>query len=120
MNFYLLMRTFDPLGQLLWLQRELEASETIDEDVFIIMHIPLGTDFAIAKWNDVFNALMERFANTVVSLFSGHTHSDHLKFLTQSDDKSKVYMQNFIGNSLTTYSNYEPSFRVFKVDSDTN
>lgn len=120
MNFYLIMRTFDPLGHLQWLQRELEASEHLDEDVYIIMHIPPGTSFTIAKWNDIFNALMERYANTVISLFSGHTHEDHILFHTESEDKTKVFTQNFCGASLTTYSAYHPSFRVFKIDEDTN
>ena len=120
MNFYMLFRTFDPLGHLQWLQRELEDSENRGEDVYIIMHIPPGTSFAIAKWNDIFNALMERFANTVISAFAGHTHEDHIIIHTTQEDKSKVFMQNFCGASLTTYSSYHPSFRVFHVDTDTN
>lgn len=119
-NFYNLMKTFDPLNQLEWLKRELQKSEDNDEDVMIIMHIPVSGDYSIDVWTDAFNALVDRYQNTITALFSGHTHDDHVKFHASHQSPDKIIAVDFIGPSLTTFSDHLPSFRVFTVDSETN
>lgn len=119
-NFYNLMKTFDPLGQLEWLKRELQKSEDNDEDVMIIMHIPVSGNFSIDVWTDAFNALVDRYQNTITALFSGHTHDDHVKFHASHQDPTKIVAVDFIGPSLTTFTDHLPSFRLFTIDSETN
>lgn len=120
LNIYLLVRTYDPDGQLAWLWDTLKKAEANNEDVFIILHIPIGNDFSIAQWDQVFNALIERYQNTVRGIFSAHTHNDHLIFHRQRDNNQKIIKTQYVAPSLTTFSNLQPSFRVFTVDTDTN
>ena len=119
-NFFNIMKTFDPLGQLAWLAKELKKSEDNNEDVIIMSHIPIGDETSIAVWTDAYNAIVDRFQNTVTASFSAHTHDDHFKFHQSHSDPSKVVLVDFVGPSLTTYSYHNPSFRVFKMDSETN
>ena len=80
----------------------------------------MSGDFTIDVWNDAFNALLDRFQNTVTALFSAHTHDDHVKFHTSHQNPDQVIAVDFIGASLTTYADHNPSFRVYTMDSETN
>ena len=86
----------------------------------IIIHIPIGNDFSIALWDDVINALVDRYSNNIKGLFSAHTHNDHLIFHRSRDNREKIIKTQFVGPSLTTFSYLNPSFRVIEVDADTN
>jgi sphingomyelin phosphodiesterase len=63
---------------------------------------------------------MERYQNTVRAIFSAHTHNDHIVLHRESANKDKITKIDWINPSLTTYSNLQPSFRVFKIDKETN
>lgn len=119
-NFYLLVRTYDADGQFSWLWNQLKTAEQNNESVFIIIHIPIGNDYSIALWDELFNAVTERYQNNIKAVFSAHTHNDHLIFHRSRYDNQTVVKTQYVGPSLTTFSNLNPSFRVFKVDADTN
>ena len=120
LNFYLLVRTYDPDGQLAWLWNELKAAEAANQDVFITIHIPIGNDFSIGLWDKVFNALIDRYQNNIRAIFSAHTHNDHLIFHRPRSNLEEVIKTQYVAPSVTTFSNLRPSFRVFEIDSDTN
>jgi hypothetical protein len=42
-------------------------------------HVPIGYE-AIAVWTDAFNALVDRYKNTISAVFSAHSHSDEVRF----------------------------------------
>ena len=120
LNFYLLVRTYDTDGQIAWLWNQLKQAEKNGWDVHIILHIPIGNDFSIGIWDQIFNALVERYQNNIRAIFSAHTHNDHLIFHRTKANNEEVLKTQFVGPSLTTFSNLNPSFRVFTVDQDTN
>merc|ERR1712203_130776 len=68
----------------------------------------------------VFNALMERYENTVNGVFTAHTHQDQLIFHTKKSDQTKITNTEYISPSMTTYTNQNPSFRMYTMDSETN
>jgi sphingomyelin phosphodiesterase len=120
LNFYLLVRTYDTDGQIAWLWNQLKQAEKNNWDVHIIVHIPIGNDFSIGIWDQIFNALVERYQNNIRAIFSAHTHNDHLIFHRTKANNEEVLKTQFVGPSLTTFTNLNPSFRVFTVDQDTN
>jgi sphingomyelin phosphodiesterase len=120
LNLYLLVRSYDVDGQFNWLWNTLKDAEKNDEDVFITIHIPFGNDFSISLWDDLVSALVERFQNNIRAIFSAHTHNDHVTFFGTRGDREKVVKTQFIAPSLTTWTNLNPSYRVFEVDWDTN
>lgn len=120
LNLFLIDRTFDIDGQLSWVRQTLDNAEKKQEDVIIIMHIPVGDSFSIGGWDDVMNALVERYRNTIKGLFSAHTHNDHLKFHRARGDNQKVVKTQYIGPSLTTFTNLNPSFRMYTMDKVSN
>lgn len=120
LNFFLLVSTYDPDGAIQWLWDTLKAAEKNREDVMIIMHIPMGNDFSISLWCDLFNALVDRYQNSIKGIFSAHTHWDHLIFHRSRNDNNKIVKTDFVAPSLTTWTHLNPSFRVFEVDTETN
>jgi sphingomyelin phosphodiesterase len=120
LNFFNFARDFDPLGQLKWLEQELARSEALNEDVIIVSHIPVGGDFTIAQWNDVHNALIERYQNSIAAVFAAHTHLDHFKFYEAQGAAERLTAVNLIAPSLTTMHDLHPSFRVYHIDVETN
>ena len=79
----------------------------------IIMHIPIGHSFTIALWDDVANAIVERYSNNIRGLFSAHTHKDHFYLHRAKQDREKIILTNYVAPSLTTFTNLNPSFRLY-------
>lgn len=101
---------------LLKLSADLYASEKVGQKVIILSHIPITDYFAIPEINDCLKIMLERFRDTIISILSGHTHADQLRFLR--DSEGKVFQTNLIAPSLTTYSSHNPSFRVCEFKND--
>lgn len=120
MNMYNLIRSYDVDGQISWLWNTLKTAEENKEDVFITIHIPIGNDFSISLWDEIACALVERYQNNIKAIFSAHTHMDHLTFIGKRTDREQVVKTQYIAPSLTTYTNMNPSFRIYEIDSDTN
>ena len=59
-NFWLLLNTYDPLGQLEWLVKELKKAENANEKVHILGHIPPGSNDCIKTWSHNFHKIVNR------------------------------------------------------------
>lgn len=64
--------------------------------------------------------LLRRFANTITGQFNGHTHSDifNLYYNTSSATPQAVGVA-FNGASVVTFTNNNPSFKVYYADAST-
>lgn len=80
-------------------------------------HIPTNKD-CMNTWSRIYNALVDRYSYTIRGIFAGHSHADELEIFYSASSK-KAINATFIAPSLTTYSNRNPSFRVFEIDADT-
>ena len=120
LNFYAYFKAWDPLGQLSWLEKQFADAEEKGYTVFILSHIPIGDDFSVALWMDIFSALSDRYQNSIGGIFAAHTHADHLKFFQRHDGTNKLTAVNLISPSLTTLWSTTPSFRVYHIDKETN
>ena len=107
----------DPLEVLAWLESELKASESINEAVLIIGHIPPSQPPTNPYWSERFMVLVERYANIIRGLIHGHIHQDF--FVMMKGINKRPVSVTHVCPSLTTASFNRPSFRVYEVDRDT-
>ncbi|KAF9317855.1 hypothetical protein BG003_000251 [Podila horticola] len=121
MNFYLYGHTkdYDPNGEIKWLIDQLQAAEDTGERVWIIGHVgPSQTD-CIRNWSALYYQVVQRYSPHVIAeQFFGHTHYDEFALYYGPGAKSaqNAIATAWIGPSVTPYTNLNPGFRVYKVD----
>ncbi|KAJ8974387.1 hypothetical protein NQ317_006166 [Molorchus minor] len=118
-NWWLIHDDKDPYGQLAWLVEVLSAAEEKSESVHILMHIPTGNSECLRTWSREYNRIIERFANTIVGHFNGHTHRDEVSVYYSSSDPTQAINVAWNGASITTFSLGNPSYKIIEVDADT-
>jgi len=69
-------------------------------------------------WSKIYNAIVDRYSYTIRGIFGGHSHADELEIFYDSENEKPINAC-YIAPSLTTYSNRNPSFRVFEADKET-
>jgi sphingomyelin phosphodiesterase len=117
-NFFLLRNPTDPNHILQWMRSELYIAENNNQTVYIIGHIPPGNQFCFSQWAERYTALVDRFSHVIRGQFFGHTHQDHFESMHSYVDNSLIGTV-FIAPSMTTYTQQNPSFRIFEVDEET-
>ncbi|CAM2712972.1 unnamed protein product [Rotaria socialis] len=115
-NFWLIINSTDPLGQLQWLIGWLQYAEDHEEKVHIIAHQPPSSCLAAYSWN--FYKIVNRYENTIAGQFFGHAHAEELKVFYDEVDTQRPVSMAYIGPSLTTYSYLNPGYRVYTIDGD--
>jgi len=100
-NFYLMRAPTDPLHELEWLRNELYDSESKNQSVIIMGHIPPGTPSCDSEWSGRYSALVERFTNIIRGQYFAHTHNDHIEIIRGPTDDAPVGTV-FIAPSFTT------------------
>ncbi|RWS11022.1 sphingomyelin phosphodiesterase-like protein, partial [Dinothrombium tinctorium] len=121
-NWWLLLNSTDPAHELQWLVNELQNSELLNETVHIIGHIPPGTSDCLQVWSANYYRIINRFENTVVAQFFGHTHNDEFEIFYDDsrmpDDISNLRATNvaYITPSVTTFGFMNPGYRIYTID----
>ncbi|NXG40432.1 ASM phosphodiesterase, partial [Dromaius novaehollandiae] len=113
-NFWLLINSTDPAGQLQWLVGVLEAAEQRGEKVHIIGHIPPGHCLRSWSWN--YYRIVNRFEGTIAAQFFGHTHVDEFEMFYDEETLTRPVSVAFVAPSVTTYINLNPGYRVYELD----
>uniref|UniRef100_A0A493T299 Sphingomyelin phosphodiesterase n=1 Tax=Anas platyrhynchos platyrhynchos TaxID=8840 RepID=A0A493T299_ANAPP len=113
-NFWLLINSTDPAGQLQWLVGVLEAAEQQGEKVHIIGHIPPAHCLRSWSWN--YYRIVNRFEGTIAAQFFGHTHVDEFEMFYDEETLTRPVSVAFVAPSVTTYINLNPGYRVYEVD----
>ncbi|XP_004279302.1 sphingomyelin phosphodiesterase isoform X1 [Orcinus orca] len=113
-NFWLLINSTDPAGQLQWLVGELQAAEDRGDKVHIIGHIPPGHCLKSWSWN--YYRIVERYENTLAGQFFGHTHVDEFEIFYDEETLSRPLSVAFLAPSATTYISLNPGYRVYQID----
>lgn len=117
LNWWLLLNSTDPTGQLAWLVAQLQIAENKGEKVHIIGHIPPGEPDCLGVWSKNYNKIINRYENTVTAQFFGHTHSDEFEiFYDKSGPKPRATSIAYIGPSVTTYDGFNPGYRIYTLD----
>lgn len=124
LNPWTLYDTVDPGRQLTFLRDQLLEAETVGDKVHIIGHVPPDHRECTEAWLYNYMLLMKRFKETIVAQFYGHTHRDEFRVVYDVDDlpsdnmssKNPVAFQ-IICPSITSYSQTNPSYRIYEIDS---
>ncbi|CAB4066404.1 SMPD1 [Lepeophtheirus salmonis] len=114
LNFWLNYDHVDLGGQLNWLMKELFKAETNNEKVHILSHVPPGSDECYGTWGREYSKIVNRFANTIIAQFYGHTHVD--EFVVFYDQEERPTNVGFVTPSITTYTDVNPSYRIFTME----
>uniref|UniRef100_A0A914DSH6 Sphingomyelin phosphodiesterase n=1 Tax=Acrobeloides nanus TaxID=290746 RepID=A0A914DSH6_9BILA len=117
-NLFLLLNQTDPDGTMSWLSEQLAIAEYAGDKVQIVAHIPGSASEAYEGWAINYYNLVNRFEDTIVAQFFGHTHSEqyYMYYLDPEDATSRPTSVIFSAPSVTTYSQYNPAYRIYTID----
>ncbi|KAI7691032.1 Sphingomyelin phosphodiesterase [Sarcoptes scabiei] len=111
-NFWRLYDPIDPDQQLAWLIEELSEAEQRGSYVTLLGHIP--TSDLYDAWSHNFIRIFERFSHLITASYHGHAHTNEIGLIMDKNDD--VVGVNFITGSLTTYSQLNPSYKIFELN----
>ncbi|XP_014209092.1 sphingomyelin phosphodiesterase-like [Copidosoma floridanum] len=117
-NFWLLLNSTDPVGELAWLIDELQAAENKSEKVHIIGHVPPGESDCVKVWSKNYYDIINRYEGTIMAQFYGHTHYDEFEVFYDTKDLKRPLNVGYIAPSVTPWENVNPSYRIYYVDGD--
>lgn len=106
----------DPGNQYAWLEKTLSDYERRDADVWVLMHIPLGSGEMSNNASLKLQSMFARYNDTIKYIFAGHTHNDHFKFIR--DDNNTIAGYLMIDASMES-DHRNPSFRRYFYDRET-
>eukprot|EP01135_Chromosphaera_perkinsii_P003248 Nk52_evm23s239 gene=Nk52_evmTU23s239 len=115
-NWWLFVTNGDLDGQMKWLVDELYKAEQGGWKVYISAHVPPGNGDMDAVWSKNFATVVDRFADTILGQFYGHTHSDSFYVQPKFNDITKGASTAFVVGSVTTYQELNPGYRIFSLD----
>ncbi|ODV81925.1 putative sphingomyelin phosphodiesterase 1 precursor [Suhomyces tanzawaensis NRRL Y-17324] len=109
----------DLFGQWEFLVNELVESEKIGQRVWIMAHIPVTDYDTLPIQAEIFNKIVKRFSPyTIANIFWGHTHRDqfHIAYSGSEKNSSEVVNMAWVAQSVTPYTNNNPSWRYYVVE----
>ena len=115
-NFNLLYDSSQARLMFKWLENVLSEAEKNGEIVHIMNHIPIANTQHTMQCSGRYKVLLDRYQNIIRGLFSGHSHSEYLTIVHEYYNPEIPTQVNYICSGLTTYSEYQPSFRMYLVD----
>ncbi|PNF14909.1 hypothetical protein B7P43_G04318 [Cryptotermes secundus] len=118
-NWWLIYDLKDQDGQLKWLAETLLQAEKNSEKVHILSHMPSGYNTCLKTWSREFHKIIHRFEATITAQFNGHTHNDHFYIYYATDEPTRANNIAFNGGSVTPFSDLNPNYKSYKMDSAT-
>ncbi|XP_065888775.1 sphingomyelin phosphodiesterase-like isoform X2 [Dysidea avara] len=115
-NWWLLINSTDPAGQLQWLINELQESEDDGEKVHIIGHIGPGSKDCMEVWSWNYYRIVNRYEATIVGQFFGHSHFDEFEIFYDMVNTSRAISVAYLGPSVTPYKCNNPSYRIYEIE----
>ncbi|KAJ6588646.1 sphingomyelin phosphodiesterase [Mycena capillaripes] len=111
----------DPRGILEFTVNELQAAEDEGERVWIIGHMPPGSQDCMSDQSNYYNQIVQRYHHIISGQFFGHTHSDEFE-IAYSDYENRradtAVGVAWIAPALTPRSG-NPAYKVYDVDPET-
>ena len=115
LNIWTLYNSIDPADHLKWLITELSIAEEAGELVHIVGHIPPDNRECTQSWIYNYLRIVERYNETIVAQFFGHTHFDEFRSLHSVNDCSKPIGFEIVSPSFSTFDmsyKLNPTYRV--------
>nr|XP_034338737.1 sphingomyelin phosphodiesterase [Crassostrea gigas] len=116
MNWWLLINTTDPTGQLQWLVDTLQQSEDSKERVHIIGHIHPGGGSCLKAWSWNYYRIVNRYESTIAGQYFGHSHTDWYEVFYDDVTFKRPTSVLYIPGSVTTFTSLNPGFRIYEND----
>jgi len=88
----------------------------VNGTAIIIAHIPPGED-CLHAWGARFRALMDRYQHIVRLSLYGHTHDEAFTVVKAIEDDKNIGI-NYVGGSVTTWTDENPGFIVIDLDEE--
>jgi sphingomyelin phosphodiesterase acid-like 3 len=124
-----------------WLESNLEKAQQAHEKVWLMFHIPPGIDafnttyeyqsslkkgsasgtnvcssaivpMWVPKWTAQFDSLLEKYRNTIIASFAGHTHNDDFRVIGGDGKKNSDRTFILINPPVSPIYNQNPAFRT--------
>lgn len=115
-NWWLLINTTDPTGQLQWLVDTLQQSEDSKEKVHIIGHIHPGGGSCLKAWSWNYYKIVNRYESTIAGQYFGHSHTDWYEVFYDDVTFKRPTSVLYIPGSVTTFTSLNPGFRIYEND----
>jgi sphingomyelin phosphodiesterase len=116
LNPWSLYDPVDPGNQLKWMIRELFDAEVDGDHVHIIGHIPPDNKECTQAWLFNYLRIIERFQDTILAQYFGHTHRDEFRVLLSPSPKPRPMSVAYIAPSITAFTENNPGYRVYYTD----
>lgn len=112
----------DPANQLKWLADELLEAELNQDKVHIIGHVPPDNRECTQAWLFNFINIVDRFKDTILAQFYGHTHRDEWRIIysMQPQRQEEPIGIQYIGPSITPFTENNPAYRIYHQDKTGN
>ncbi|XP_064651922.1 sphingomyelin phosphodiesterase-like [Lineus longissimus] len=117
-NWWMMINTTDPTGELQFLVETLQKAEDNKELVHIIGHIPPGSGTCLSTWSWNYHRIVNRYESTIVAQFFGHTHTDSFELFFDEKNVTRPTSIAYVGPSVTSYPDLNPGFRIHTLDGD--
>ncbi|XP_046563304.1 sphingomyelin phosphodiesterase-like [Haliotis rubra] len=117
-NWWLLLNTTDPAGQLQWLVDVLQDAEMKKEKVHILGHMPPGISDCLKAWSWNYYNIVNRFESTIAAQFFGHTHRDEFEVFYDNVNFTRAVSMAYIVPSITPYPNLNLGYRIYELDAN--
>ncbi|THU98984.1 sphingomyelin phosphodiesterase [Dendrothele bispora CBS 962.96] len=111
----------DPNDVLAFMVGQLQAAEDAGQKVWVIGHIPLGSEDIMEDQSNYYDQILQRYKDTIVGQFFGHSHKDQFQIAYSNYNEqtaANAVSAALIGPALTPTSG-NPAFKVYDVDPDT-
>ncbi|GFO01813.1 sphingomyelin phosphodiesterase [Plakobranchus ocellatus] len=115
-NWWMLINTTDPTGELTWLIKTLQSAENAGEKVHILGHIPPGDQGCLKAWSWNYYRVVNRYQNIIAGQFYGHTHYDSFQVFYDETTLSKPVGVAYTAPSVTSYPGLNMGYRFYTVD----
>jgi sphingomyelin phosphodiesterase len=115
-NWWLLYDESPYINQFQWLHDTLLEAEEAGEKVHIITHIPNGISEMYDSCSEEYQKVINRFHRTIKAQFTGHVEFLNFNLFFSKKKKSKPINVAFNGGSLTTFSENNRNYVLYKVD----
>ena len=119
MNFNLIGDSLQVARMFKWLENVLEKAEKNNERIYLLDHIQMYSSQHSYDCAIRLKILLDRYKNIISGYFSGHSHRDELTLIREYQNSKKYIIINYIAPSVTTYSEYWPSYRIYQANSET-
>ncbi|XP_050298661.1 sphingomyelin phosphodiesterase-like isoform X2 [Anthonomus grandis grandis] len=118
LSWWLFVNSTDPASELKWLIHELSQAEENEEKVQIIGHIAPGSSDCMKAWSSNFYDIINRYKDTIVGLFYGHSHADEFEVFYETEEYSEAIAVAYLAPSVTSYTFNNPAYRIYYIDGD--